>query len=114
MSENFSSLPIIDFQDALSPATKPQFLAELRHALVKVGFLYLKNHSISVQVQQDLLRTSGDFFSLPSDKKAEVNMANTKSFRGYTGLGNERTAAKADERETFWVSCIPPDVVEMK
>ncbi|KAJ6089186.1 hypothetical protein N7499_004033 [Penicillium canescens] len=29
-------------------------------------------------------------------------MANTKSFRGYTGLGNERTAAKADERETFW------------
>ncbi|KAJ5334642.1 hypothetical protein N7452_007045 [Penicillium brevicompactum] len=102
MSENFDSLPIIDFEDALSPSTKPQFLSALRHALVKVGFFYLKNHPVPRQVQQDLLRTSGDFFSLPSDKKAEVNMANTKSFRGYTGLGNERTAAKADERETFW------------
>ena len=103
MAENFASLPIIDFNDALSPTTKPNFLSELRHALVKVGFFYLKNHTIPSQVQQDLLRTSETFFSLPADRKAEVNMANSKSFRGFTGLGNERTATKADERETFFV-----------
>ncbi|CAG7988714.1 unnamed protein product [Penicillium nalgiovense] len=102
MAENFASLPIIDYNDALSPTTKAQFLSELRHALVKVGFFYLKNHTIPSQVQQDLLQTSGTFFGLPADKKAEVNMANSKSFRGYTGLRHERTAAKADERETFF------------
>jgi isopenicillin N synthase-like dioxygenase len=73
------------------------------HLCVKVGFFYLKNHTIPSQVQQDLLQTPEVFFSLPADKKAEVNMANSKSFRGYTGLRHERTAAKADERETFFV-----------
>jgi hypothetical protein len=41
MAENFASLPIIDFNDALSPTTKTQFLSELRHALVREGWVFL-------------------------------------------------------------------------
>ena len=101
MADTFASLPIIDFQDAFSQDTKPRFLSDLRHALVKTGFFYLKNHPISVGVQEELLKRSAAFFKLSPTQK--VDIANSKSFRGYTSLGGERTAAKVDERESFFV-----------
>ncbi|KAJ8127566.1 hypothetical protein O1611_g6070 [Lasiodiplodia mahajangana] len=43
---SFTSVPILDLALSRDPATKPQFLADLRHALMEVGFLYLKNVGI--------------------------------------------------------------------
>lgn len=40
-SSPFKEVPILPLSKARDPATKPEFLAELRSALLNVGFLYL-------------------------------------------------------------------------
>jgi hypothetical protein len=47
--QTFDALPILPLAQALDPATKPKFLADLRHALLNVGFLYLSAGAISAR-----------------------------------------------------------------
>ena len=104
MPEDFTSVPIIDYGDALSPEAKPHFLSALKHALVNVGFFYLHNPPMGVKVREELVNRTGAFFDLPTEKKQEVAMMKSKHFRGYSQLGIERTATKNDQRETLTVS----------
>ncbi len=46
MANEFTSIPILEYGDAISPSSKPEFLAALRHALVNVGFFYIRNHGM--------------------------------------------------------------------
>jgi isopenicillin N synthase-like dioxygenase len=66
---SFSTIPILDLSLAKDPATKPQFLDDLRHALLEVGFLYLKNVGISAELTQDVIREGIKFFDLPTEEK---------------------------------------------
>lgn len=59
---SFTSIPILDLAQASDPATKPQFLAELRHALMEVGFLYLKNVGIPDELFKQVIREGKAFF----------------------------------------------------
>ena len=102
----FTSIPILDFSQALSPSTKPAFLASLREALVDVGFLYLKHPPISPDVQAELIEKGKGLFDMPLPKKLEIEMVNSRHFLGYSRLGAEITALKSDHREQFDVSCI--------
>jgi isopenicillin N synthase-like dioxygenase len=104
MAADFTSIPLIDYRDSTSLVTKHRFLAALRHALVNVGFFYLQNPPIGLDLRQQLVKETGAFFDLPAEKKLEVNVANSKHFRGYACSGTERTATKKDQRETFTVS----------
>lgn len=97
----FTSIPVLDLSLVESPATKPLFLSELRRALVIVGFFYLKNTPVSVDVQKEFVQKSKDLFNLPLEKKLEIDMVNSKHFLGYSRLGCERTARKTDHREMF-------------
>ena len=92
---SFSSIPILDLDLATSPITKPQFLADLRHALLEVGFLYIQNPPNVPSDLIDRVKSLGiAFFSLPDSKKLECQMVNAKSFLGYNTLGNEATGAE--------------------
>lgn len=66
---SFTSIPILDLAAAKDPATKPQFLADLRHALIEVGFLYLKNVGISDEFFQEVIREGKAFFDIPEEEK---------------------------------------------
>lgn len=66
---SFTSIPILDLAAAQDPATKPQFLKELRHALMEVGFLYLKNVGISDELFQKIIELGKDFFDIPEEEK---------------------------------------------
>lgn len=101
----FSSIPIIDYSLSASPAAKPAFLAHLRDAIVNVGFFYLQNTGISPDVQKRFVEISTAVFDIPLEKKLEIQMVNSKHFLGYSLLGAEITAQKADYREQFDV-CI--------
>ncbi|KXX80460.1 Leucoanthocyanidin dioxygenase [Madurella mycetomatis] len=59
---SFTSIPILDLALAQGPATKPRFLAELRHALMEVGFLYLKNVGIPDEVFKQVIEEGKAFF----------------------------------------------------
>ena len=66
---SFTSIPILDLSLARDPETKPDFLKELRHALMEVGFLYLKNVGISNELFQRVVRLGKAFFDIPEEEK---------------------------------------------
>jgi isopenicillin N synthase-like dioxygenase len=66
---SFTSIPILDLALAQDPATKPGFLSELRHALMEVGFLYLKNVGISDEFFQKVIEEGRAFFDIPAEEK---------------------------------------------
>lgn len=103
MAVNFTSIPLVDYHDSLSPATKPRFLSALRSALVDVGFFYLQNPPIEDKVREALVKTTGEFFDLPAKTKQELDVVQSKHFRGYACAGSEKTATIDDQRETLTV-----------
>lgn len=66
---SFKSIPVLDLSQAQSPDTKPQFLADLRHALMEVGFLYLKNVGIPDELFHRVIKEGKAFFDIPSEEK---------------------------------------------
>lgn len=115
-TSTFTSIPVLDLSLVESPATKPFFLAELRRALVIVGFFYLKNTPVSADIRKTFVQKAKDLFDLPLEKKLEIDMINSKHFLGYSRLGCERTARKTDHREMIDVclailSFPPPSVL---
>jgi len=66
---SFTSIPILDLAASKDPATKPQFLEELRHALMEVGFLYLKNVGIEDELFQKVIELGKGFFDIPEEEK---------------------------------------------
>ncbi|GJD02946.1 2OG-Fe(II) oxygenase [Colletotrichum higginsianum] len=132
---SFTSIPILDLALAQDPETKPQFLEDLRHALMEVGFLYLKNVGIPDELFQRVVREGKAFFDIPTEEKycnllysgeceprvgkskrtgltifprLRIEMKNAKSFLGYSQLSAEITAGKIDHREQIDLSTEHP------
>ncbi|KAG6231515.1 hypothetical protein E4U34_003750 [Claviceps purpurea] len=66
---SFTSIPMLDLELARHPATKPAFLDQLLHALVEVGFLYLKNAGIPAPLLEDVTSKGKAFFEMPLEEK---------------------------------------------
>lgn len=85
MSDPFTTLPILPLSRALDPDTKPAFLADLRSALLNVGFLYLSETGLPPQLVQDVIAECKGFFeNLPQREKEAIEMKNQKSFLGWS------------------------------
>ena len=69
MSSSFTEVPVLDLTVARDPATKPAFLDELRHALLEVGFVYIKNTGIDDALVAEVVRQCKAFFELPEEEK---------------------------------------------
>ncbi|KAK2023131.1 2OG-Fe(II) oxygenase superfamily protein [Colletotrichum zoysiae] len=105
---SFTSIPFLDLSLAQDPETKPQFLDDLRHALMEVGFLYLKNVGIPDDLFQRVIMQGKAFFDMPIEEKLKIEMKNAKSFLGYSQLSAEITAGKIDHREQIDLSTEHP------
>ncbi|KXJ91244.1 naringenin 3-dioxygenase [Microdochium bolleyi] len=105
---SFTQVPVLDMALADNPATKPKFLADLRHALMEVGFLYLKNVGISEELFQKVIAEGRGFFDIPKEEKLKIEMKNARSFLGYSQLSAEITAGKIDHREQIDLSTEHP------
>ena len=79
---SFDSIPILDLSLSRDPEAKPAFLADLRRALLEVGFLYIKNTGIADALVQDVIDNGKAFFDLPDEAKLAIAMKNQKSFLG--------------------------------
>ncbi len=66
---SFTTIPVLDLALAKDPATKPAFLNDLRHALMEVGFLYLKNVGIPDELVQGVITEGKAFFDIPEEEK---------------------------------------------
>lgn len=101
MTSNFSEIPILDLGLSDDPWMKPQFLKELRHVLLNIGFLYVKNHGVSPNIIDELVKALPDLFSIPKEEKRSIALEKSPHFLGYSGLGAETTAQRTDQREQF-------------
>lgn len=66
---SFTSIPTLDLAQAQDSVTKPAFLEQLRHALIEVGFLYLKNVGIPDELFSDVISQGKAFFEIPEEEK---------------------------------------------
>ncbi|RYP66554.1 hypothetical protein DL771_007707 [Monosporascus sp. 5C6A] len=105
---SFTEIPILDLALADDPETKPQFLADLRHALMEVGFLYLKNVGIPDALFEQVINEGKAFFDIPREEKLKIEMKNAPSFLGYSQLSAEITAGAIDHREQIDLSTEHP------
>ncbi|KAF7961064.1 hypothetical protein EAE96_000731 [Botrytis aclada] len=105
---SFTNIPILDLSLARSPETKPEFLDQLRHALLEVGFLYLKNIGITQDLIDNVIEEGVKFFDIPLEEKTKIQMVNAPSFLGYSPLSAEITAHAIDQREQIDLSTPHP------
>ncbi|KAI3337887.1 putative hyoscyamine 6-dioxygenase [Ustulina deusta] len=101
MTTSFASIPTIDISLASHPATRPRLLADLRHAVVDVGFLYVSNHGVPSAVISDVVSALPRLFGLDEAAKRAVALENSPHFLGYSGVGSETTGGAVDLREQF-------------
>ncbi|KAG8975053.1 hypothetical protein FRC05_006476 [Tulasnella sp. 425] len=95
-----TEIPIIDW-NLIGNGQKDQFLSQLRHAFVVVGFAYLKNPPVDPALIDRMIKFVPCLFDLPQEEKDALSMVNSPHFMGYNRLGNEITRGKADARELF-------------
>lgn len=99
-----ASFPIIDAAPLLEPeafstrAGREQ-VAALHAACTGPGFFYVVNHGVTPAEERELFRLAQRFFALPLEAKLRIENLHSPQFRGYTRVGQERTAGSADRRE---------------
>ncbi|GAA5799287.1 hypothetical protein HPULCUR_004697 [Helicostylum pulchrum] len=97
------SLPILDLSkyqlDQPDSASSKEFLRELYDAMSEVGFFYIRNHGVPLELQQKSFDLMKSFFKLPIEQKLEIELKKSPHFRGYSKLNSETTDYKQDNRE---------------
>jgi hypothetical protein len=66
---SFNTIPLLDLAKADDPVTKPELLHELRHALMEVGFLYIKNTNIELELFDRVKAYGKAIFEIPEAEK---------------------------------------------
>jgi len=97
-----ADLPVLDISPFLadpSSAAARRFVDELGGACHDVGFAHIVGHGIDPDLEDELFRRSREFLDLPRAEREELALVNSAAFRGYTTLGDERTAGAADWRD---------------
>ena len=97
-----ANLPILDFSKFQSSGeAREEFIKDLLYSAHEIGFFYIANHGVSLDLLQEAQDLSKAFFDLPLAQKLEVAEVNSPHFRGYTQINGEITRQKPDTREQF-------------
>ncbi|ETI24424.1 hypothetical protein G647_03793 [Cladophialophora carrionii CBS 160.54] len=97
-------IPTINLSKASSdsdPSIRADLLAQLRHSLLDIGFLYISDHGVDATVVDNLLALLPLLFDLPEGVKSSASLLNSPHFLGYSSFGHETTAGSQDQREQF-------------
>lgn len=74
------------------------------------GFFYIAGHGVPEKLQNDLVRVSHKFFSLPESEKLQIPMSlGGKAWRGYFPVGGELTSGKPDRKEGLYLGSELPN-----
>ncbi|MBE7180356.1 MAG: 2-oxoglutarate and iron-dependent oxygenase domain-containing protein, partial [Terriglobus roseus] len=83
----FSEVPVLSLAAARNRDTKPALLAQLRDALLNVGFMYISDTGLSPHLISQVIQQTHAFFDegqLPLLDKEAIEMKNQKSFLGWS------------------------------
>ena len=103
----FDEIPSLDLADFTSGTSdqKAAFVQKLGDAYQNIGFVAIKNHGLSKDLQDRLYQSIKDFFSLPDEVKKQYEKPETGDQRGYTGKGKEHAKGRntGDLKEFYHV-----------
>lgn len=88
---SFTSIPVLSLAAARDAKTKPQFLDDLRSALLNVGFCYLSDTGLPPDLVKRVCEQTFAFFDedvLPITEKERIEMKNEKSFLGWSRVSS--------------------------
>jgi isopenicillin N synthase-like dioxygenase len=102
--DQIPSLDLADFTGG-NPENKREFVKKLGEAYNNIGFVAIKNHGLSQDLQDKLYATIKNFFSLPDEVKAKYEKPEIGYQRGYTGKGKEHAKGRntGDLKEFYHV-----------
>ncbi|UNM95726.1 isopenicillin N synthase family oxygenase [Ignatzschineria rhizosphaerae] len=97
-----ANLPILDFSlYEKGGKDREQFIKDLLYSAHEIGFFYIKNHGVSLELLEEAEALSKAFFAQSLEDKLQVSAINSPHFRGYTAVHGEITRKKPDSREQF-------------
>lgn len=102
--DQIPSLDLADFTGG-NAEKKREFVEKLGEAYNNIGFVAIKNHGLSQDLQDKLYATIKNFFSLPDEVKAKYEKPEIGYQRGYTGKGKEHAKGRntGDLKEFYHV-----------
>jgi isopenicillin N synthase-like dioxygenase len=92
----YEEIPSLDLASFYSgePDKKKQFVADLGAAFHSIGFIALRNHFLTGELQEKLYAAIRKFFSLPDQVKASYERQHLFGQRGYVGKGKEHAKGR--------------------
>lgn len=103
----FDEIPSLDLADFTSGTAeqKATFVKKLGEAYQNIGFVAIKNHGLSKDLQDRLYNSIKAFFSLPDEIKKKYEKPEIGYQRGYTGKGKEHAKGRntGDLKEFYHV-----------
>ncbi|KAH8808613.1 hypothetical protein F5884DRAFT_378141 [Xylogone sp. PMI_703] len=110
------NVPVVDIAPYLRDPTSPEaveIIEKVREACTTTGFFQLVGHGIPTALQQDVLKGSAAFFSLPVEEKRKLakELSVGSSNRGYEVVGNQALQEDTlpDLREGYYIGLdLPP------
>jgi isopenicillin N synthase-like dioxygenase len=103
----FDEIPSLDLADFTSgdASKKASFVKKLGEAYENIGFVAIKNHGLSQELQNNLYATIKKFFALADEQKAGYEKPEIGFQRGYTGKGKEHAKGRntGDLKEFYHV-----------
>jgi isopenicillin N synthase-like dioxygenase len=102
--DEIPSLDLADFTSG-SPERKQAFVEKLGQAYNNIGFVAIKSHGLSKELQDNLYSIIKKFFSLPDEIKSKYEKPEIGYQRGYTGKGKEHAKGRntGDLKEFYHV-----------
>lgn len=103
----YDEIPSLDLADFYSstPEKKTRFVHDLGTAYATIGFVAIRNHFLTHDMQNRLYDAVKKFFALPDDVKKKYENTALAGQRGYTGKGKEHAKGRntGDLKEFYHV-----------
>lgn len=103
----YDEIPSLDLADFYGddPEKKKRFVAALGTAYNNIGFVAIKNHFLTSEMQDKLYTSIKKYFALPDDVKKAHERTDIAGQRGYTGKGKEHAKGRntGDLKEFYHV-----------
>lgn len=103
----YEDIPSLDLADFVSgnKEQRARFVQNLGEAYNNIGFVAIKNHGLTQELQDKLYAVIREFFALPEEVKLNYEHPEIGFQRGYTGKGKEHAKGRntGDLKEFFHV-----------
>jgi isopenicillin N synthase-like dioxygenase len=93
----YDEVPSLDLANFLegNEGQKARFIEELGQAYNNIGFVAIRNHYLSNDLQEKLYSTVRKFFALPDEVKKRYENPELSGQRGYVGKGKEHAKGRS-------------------